>query len=91
LQVRCLELAIANPAEKGEMRVFNQFTEQFSVNQLAELVKVQGAKVRAHACSCTSQCPFAHIAHGPRQNMDPVYTCGSGSSARTEYALEKYV
>jgi len=43
--VRCLELAIANPAEKGEMRVFNQFTEQFSVNQLAELVKVQGAKL----------------------------------------------
>jgi UDP-sulfoquinovose synthase len=43
--VRCLELAIANPAEPGEMRVFNQFTEQFSVNQLAELVKVQGAKL----------------------------------------------
>jgi len=41
--VRCLELAIANPADFGEMRVFNQFTEQFSVNQLAELVKVQGA------------------------------------------------
>mmetsp|Transcript_30666 Transcript_30666/g.66950 ORF Transcript_30666/g.66950 Transcript_30666/m.66950 type:complete len:483 (-) Transcript_30666:179-1627(-) len=40
--VRCLELAIANPADFGEMRVFNQFTEQFSVNQLAELITTQG-------------------------------------------------
>ena len=36
--VRCIELAMLNPAERGEFRVFNQFTEQFSVNQLAELV-----------------------------------------------------
>ncbi len=27
----CVELAVANPAEAGEFRVFNQFTEQFSV------------------------------------------------------------
>ena len=37
--VRCIELAVANPAEPGEFRVFNQFTEQFSVLQLAELVR----------------------------------------------------
>jgi UDP-sulfoquinovose synthase len=36
--VRCVELAVENPAERGEMRVFNQFTEEFSVRQLAELV-----------------------------------------------------
>lgn len=35
----CVELAAANPAEAGEFRVFNQFTEQFSVLELAELVK----------------------------------------------------
>jgi UDP-sulfoquinovose synthase len=35
----CVELAAANPAERGEFRVFNQFTEQFSVIELAELVK----------------------------------------------------
>ena len=29
--VRCVELAVDNPAERGEMRVFNQFTEEFSV------------------------------------------------------------
>src|SRR6185295_17541601 len=33
------ELAVANPAERGDFRVFNQFTEQFSVMQLAALLK----------------------------------------------------
>lgn len=37
--VRCIELAIANPAAAGEFRVFNQFTEQFSVGDLALMVK----------------------------------------------------
>jgi UDP-sulfoquinovose synthase len=37
--VRCLELAIANPADAGQFRVFNQFTELFSVEGLALKVK----------------------------------------------------
>jgi UDP-sulfoquinovose synthase len=37
--VRCIELACLNPAARGEFRVFNQFTEQFSVLDLAHLVK----------------------------------------------------
>jgi UDP-sulfoquinovose synthase len=37
--LQCVELAVENPAEAGEFRVFNQFTEQFSVIELAELVK----------------------------------------------------
>jgi len=37
--LRCVELAILNPAQQGEYRVFNQFTEQFNVLQLAELVQ----------------------------------------------------
>jgi UDP-sulfoquinovose synthase len=36
-------LAIANPAQAGEFRVFNQFTELFSVGSLAEKVKEAGA------------------------------------------------
>ncbi|WP_414565276.1 MULTISPECIES: NAD-dependent epimerase/dehydratase family protein [unclassified Anabaena] len=40
--VRCIELAIANPAEPGEFRVFNQFTELFSVGDLALMVKKAG-------------------------------------------------
>jgi UDP-sulfoquinovose synthase len=38
----CVELAATTPAEAGEFRVFNQFTEQFSVNQLADLVQRAG-------------------------------------------------
>ncbi|MGZ8815938.1 MAG: NAD-dependent epimerase/dehydratase family protein [Mycobacterium sp.] len=34
----CVELAIRNPANRGELRVYNQFTEQFSVNELADKV-----------------------------------------------------
>lgn len=37
--VRCIELAINNPADAGQFRVFNQFTELFSVHDLALKVK----------------------------------------------------
>jgi UDP-sulfoquinovose synthase len=37
--VRCIEIACHNPATPGECRVFNQFTEQFSVLDLANMVK----------------------------------------------------
>jgi UDP-sulfoquinovose synthase len=37
--VRCIEIACHNPAAPGECRVFNQFTEQFSVLELANMVK----------------------------------------------------
>jgi len=43
--VRCVELACLNPAAPGECRVFNQFTEQFSVLEIAELVKAAGNKL----------------------------------------------
>ena len=56
----CITLALENPAEKGECRVFNQFTEQFSVLQLAELV----AKVRGeHGLETT-------IAHVPNPRVE---------------------
>jgi UDP-sulfoquinovose synthase len=41
--VRCMELAIANPAQAGEFRVFNQFTELFNIQGLAEKVRDAGA------------------------------------------------
>ena len=43
--VRCIELACLNPAKPGECRVFNQFTEQFSVLELAEMVKAGARKL----------------------------------------------
>jgi UDP-sulfoquinovose synthase len=42
--VRCIELACLNPSARGEFRVFNQFTEQFSVLELAEMVRGAGER-----------------------------------------------
>lgn len=43
--LRCVELAILNPPQAGEYRVFNQFTETFNVLQLAGLVNEQAEKL----------------------------------------------
>jgi UDP-sulfoquinovose synthase len=43
--LRCIELAILNPPDAGEYRVFNQFTETFSVNEVAEAVQAAAARV----------------------------------------------
>ncbi len=43
--VRCIELACLNPALPGECRVFNQFTEQFSVLDIARLVETAASKM----------------------------------------------
>ncbi|HVA06324.1 MAG TPA: NAD-dependent epimerase/dehydratase family protein [Acidimicrobiales bacterium] len=40
----CVTLALENPAERGEFRVFNQFTESFSVRDMAEKVKDASTK-----------------------------------------------
>ena len=42
--VRCIEIAVANPAGMGEFRVFNQFTEQFNVLELAQMVMRVGCE-----------------------------------------------
>jgi UDP-sulfoquinovose synthase len=43
--VRCVEIACLNPPDRGECRVFNQFTEQFSVLDLAHMVQAAGKKL----------------------------------------------
>ncbi len=52
--VRCVEIACQNPAKPGEFRVFNQFTEQFTVLQLAEMVQEsrQGAGLTSRSITC---------------------------------------
>lgn len=40
--LNCIRLSVETPANKGELRIFNQFTETFSVNELAERVKHAG-------------------------------------------------
>ena len=40
--LNCVQLSIENPSKKGELRIFNQFTETFSVNELANRVQRVG-------------------------------------------------
>ncbi|MDZ7675906.1 MAG: NAD-dependent epimerase/dehydratase family protein [Acidimicrobiales bacterium] len=47
--MKCVELACTNPAERGEMRVYNQMTESFSVLALAETVQKAAAEVGLNA------------------------------------------
>ncbi len=43
--LQCVYLAALKPAEPGELRIFNQVTETFTVTELAEKVKQVGAKL----------------------------------------------
>ena len=43
--LNCIRLSVENPAAKGELRIFNQFTETFSINELAQKVKAAGNKL----------------------------------------------
>jgi UDP-sulfoquinovose synthase len=43
--LNCVRLTVQNPAENGELRIFNQFTETFSVNDLAARIKEAGTKL----------------------------------------------
>ena len=40
--LQCVRLSLENPADPGELRIFNQFVETFSVNELAERVQRVG-------------------------------------------------
>lgn len=41
----CVYLSATNPAKLGELRIFNQLTETFSVNELAEKIRNVGSKL----------------------------------------------
>jgi UDP-sulfoquinovose synthase len=43
--LNCVRLSVENPADAGELRIFNQFAETFSVNDLAEKVKAAGIEL----------------------------------------------
>ena len=43
--VQCIDLAVRQPPKASEYRVFNQFTEQFSIIQFAALVEKVGADI----------------------------------------------
>ncbi len=43
--LNCIQLAIKNPAKRGEFKVRNQFTEIFSIEQLAKKIKKASQKI----------------------------------------------
>jgi UDP-sulfoquinovose synthase len=63
--VDCVALAAANPAEPGELRVYNQFTEQFSVLELAQ-------RVQAAARQLGWDVSIEHTAN-PRKELEEHY------------------
>lgn len=40
--LNCVRLSLESPAKQGELRIFNQFTETFTVNEIAERIKKTG-------------------------------------------------
>lgn len=63
--LQCVGIAIANPANKGEFRVFNQFTEQFQLSSLATLT-------RQAANSLELDVEIAHV-NNPRVEQEVHY------------------
>jgi len=43
--LNCVRLSLEKPADEGQLRIFNQFTETFSVNELAERVQRVGTEM----------------------------------------------
>ncbi len=43
--LQCVRLAAEQPAEKSELRIFNQLTETFSVNEIASRIKETGDRL----------------------------------------------
>ena len=64
--MQCVELALNQPAENGEFRVLNQFTETFTVNDLAE-------KVVAAASVSGLDARIEHVQNPRRESEDHYY------------------
>jgi UDP-sulfoquinovose synthase len=43
--LQCIRLSVETPAAPGELRIFNQLVETFSVNDLADKVRASGARL----------------------------------------------
>jgi UDP-sulfoquinovose synthase len=59
--IQCVALAADHPASEGEFRVFNQFTEQFSVNQLAQRVVETAARAGVEAVATSVSNPRVEL------------------------------
>ena len=98
--LQCVELAVNNPAELGEFRVFNQFTEQFSVAELAELVR--GARIGGRPRGRDPQVPepadrargallqrHQHQASRPRPRAAPARRGAGALAAEADRAIPR--
>ncbi|MEO7040617.1 MAG: NAD-dependent epimerase/dehydratase family protein [Candidatus Elarobacter sp.] len=66
--VRCIEIALTNPAGAGEYRVFNQFTEMFAVGDLA-------ARVAKVAAALGKPAEIAHVRNPRAERESHYYNC----------------
>jgi UDP-sulfoquinovose synthase len=80
--VRCVELDLLHPPRPGELRVFNQFTEQWSIGQLA-------GRVRRVAASVGLDADVVHLAN-PRIEAEAHYY-HAAHSALLELGLEPHL
>lgn len=80
--LRCVELAALNPANRGEFRVFNQFTEQFNLNSLAD-------KVKAAASGLGLKVNIDHVSN-PRVEQEQHYY-NAKHSALLQLGLEPHL
>jgi len=60
--VECIRIASENPADRGEFRVFNQFTESLSIRQIAETI----------AQEYPGDCTIEHV-ENPRVELEDHY------------------
>ncbi|CAF1295512.1 unnamed protein product [Adineta steineri] len=67
--VKCIEIACQTPAKPGEYRVFNQFTEMFSVLELAKLVKQVSENIM------NIPCEISHLKNPRTEKEVHYYNC----------------
>ena len=80
--IQCVDLSARTPADKGECRVFNQFTEQFSIMDLALAVQKAG---NAHGLSVQIE----HLPN-PRVELEDHYY-NAKHSKLSELGLEPHL
>ncbi len=98
--LQCVELAVANPADLGDFRVFNQFTEQFSVGRAGRAGRVGRGRDRSRGRDPQVPEParrargallqrHQHEASGPRPRAAPARPGARHLDARHDRALSR--
>ena len=69
--LECVRLSLENPADRGELRIFNQFVETFSVTELAEKVQRAGNRLNLNVQIRTTENPRKEA---EKHYYNPVHT-----------------